>query len=74
MEKLVGSTPGGMGLATMAVLVALLERLISTDALMRADVEGLLRQARNDLEPYKSIISVADPVGVVGKIAARLKT
>jgi hypothetical protein len=28
MEKLIGSTPAGMGLATTAVLVVLLERLI----------------------------------------------
>ena len=73
MEKLIGSTPAGMGLATTAVLVVLLERLISTGALTRAEVADILREARNDLEPYKSISSVADAVGVVGKLAARLR-
>jgi hypothetical protein len=73
MEKLIGSTPAGMGLATTAVLVVLLERLISSDALTRAEVADILREARNDLEPYKSIISVADAVGVVGKLTARLR-
>jgi|HubBroStandDraft_3_1064219.scaffolds.fasta_scaffold814252_1 hypothetical protein len=73
MEKLIGSTPAGMGLATTAILVVLLERLISTGALTRAEVADILREARNDLEPYKSIISVADAVGIVGKVAARLK-
>jgi hypothetical protein len=73
MEKLIGSTPAGMGLATTAILVVLLERLISTGALTRAEVADILREARNNLEPYKSIISVADAVGIVGKVAARLK-
>jgi len=73
MEKLIGGTPAGMGLATTAVLVVLLERLISTGALTRAEVADILRQARNDLEPYKSIISVADAVGIVGKLAAELR-
>src|SRR5262249_48041269 len=86
MEKLIGSTPAGMGLATMAVLtpagmglatmaglVVLLERLISTGALTRPEVGDILREARHDLEPYKSIISVADAVGIVGKLAARLR-
>jgi hypothetical protein len=49
MEKLIGSTPAGMGLATTAVLVVLLERLISSDALTRAEVADILREARNDL-------------------------
>jgi hypothetical protein len=52
---------------------AALERLISTGALTRAEVSDILREARNDLEPYKSISSVADAVGVVGKLAARLR-
>jgi hypothetical protein len=73
MEKLIGSTPAGMGLATTAILVVLLERLISNGALTRAEVADILREARNDLEPYKSIISVADTVGIVGKLAARLR-
>jgi hypothetical protein len=73
MEKLVGSTPGGMGLATTAVLVVLLERLVSSGALTRAEVADILREARNDLEPYKSIVSVADAVVIVGKLAARLR-
>jgi hypothetical protein len=73
MEKLIGSTPGGMGLATTAVLVVLLERLIGSGALTRAEVADILREARNDLEPYKSIISVADAVGIVGKLAAQLR-
>jgi hypothetical protein len=73
MEKLIGSTPAGMGLATTAVLVVLLERLISSGALTRAEVPDILREARNDLEPYKSIISVAEAVGIVGKLAARLR-
>jgi hypothetical protein len=73
MEKLIGSTPAGMGLATTAVLVVLLERLISSGALTRAEVADILRDARNDLEPYKSIISVAEAVGIVGKLAARLR-
>ena len=73
MEKLIGSTPAGMGLATTAVLVVLLERLISSGALTRAEVADILREARNDLEPYKSIISVAEAVGIVGKLAARLR-
>jgi hypothetical protein len=60
MEKLIGSTPGGMGLATTAILGALLERLISSEG-------------RNDLEPYKSIVSFADAIGVVGKLAAGLR-
>jgi hypothetical protein len=73
MEKLIGSTPAGMGLATTAVLVVLLERLISSGALTPAEVADILREARNDLEPYKSIISVAEAVGIVGKLAARLR-
>jgi hypothetical protein len=73
MEKLIGSTPAGMGLATMAVLVVLLERLISTGALTLAEVADILREARNDLQPYQSIISVADAVGIVGKLAAGLR-
>ena len=73
MEKLIGGTPGGMGLAATAVLFVLLERLIKSGALTRAEVADILREARNDLEPYKSIISVADAVGVVGKLAARLR-
>ena len=73
MEKLIGGTPAGMGLATTAVLVVLLERLISTGALTRAEVADILRETRNDLEPYKSIISVAEAVGVVGKLAARVR-
>jgi hypothetical protein len=73
MEKLVGSTPGGMGLATTAVLVVLLERLVSSGALTRAEVADILREARNDLEPYKSIVFVADAVVIVGKLAARLR-
>jgi hypothetical protein len=71
MEKLIGSTPAGMGLATTAVLVVLLERLISNGAVTPAEVADILREAPNDLEPYKSIISVADAVGIVGKLAAR---
>ena len=51
----------------------LLERLIKSGALTRAEVADILREARNDLEPYKSIISIADAVGVVGKLAARLR-
>jgi len=73
MEKLIGSPPAGMGLAITAVLVVLLERLINTGALTRAEVADILREARNDLEPYKSIISVAEAVAIVGKLAARLK-
>jgi hypothetical protein len=73
MEKLVGSTPGGMGLATAAVLVVLLERLVSRGALTRAEVADILHEARNDLEPYKSIVSAADAVVIVGKLAARLR-
>ena len=41
MEKLIGSTPAGMGLATTAILVVLLERLISTGALTRAEVADI---------------------------------
>ena len=73
MEKLIGSTPAGMGLATTAILVVLLERLISKGALTRAEVADILREARNDLEPYKGIVSVTEAVGLVGKLAARLK-
>ena len=62
MEKLIGSTPGGTALATTAVLVVLLEQLISSGD-----------EARNDLEPYKGIVSVTEAVGLVGKLAARLK-
>ena len=72
MGKLIGGT-AGMGLATTAVLVVLLQRLIGTGALTRAEVADILRQARNDLEPYKSIILVADAVGIVGKLAARVR-
>jgi hypothetical protein len=73
MEKLIGSTPGGMGLATTAVLVVLLERLVSSGALTRTEVADVLREARKDLEPYKSIVSVADAVVIVGKLASRLR-
>jgi hypothetical protein len=73
MEKLIGSTPSGMGLATTAVLVVLLERLVSSGALTRAEVADVLREARKDLEPYKSIASVADAVVIVGKLASRLR-
>jgi hypothetical protein len=73
MEKLIGSTPGGMGLAKTAILGALLERLISSGTLKRSEVADILREARNDLEPYKSIVSVADAIGVVGKLAAGLR-
>jgi hypothetical protein len=73
MEKLIGSTPGGMGLATIAILGALLERLIISGALTRSEVADILREARTDLEPYKSIVSVADAVGIVGKLGARLR-
>jgi hypothetical protein len=73
VQKLIGSTPGGMGLATTAVLVVLLERLVNSGALTRAEVADILREARNDLEPYKSIVSVADAVVIVSKLAARLR-
>jgi hypothetical protein len=73
MEKLVGSTPGAMELATTAILVVLLERLISSGGLTRAEVADILREARNDLELYKSIVSVADAVVIMGKLAARLR-
>jgi hypothetical protein len=73
MEKLIGGTPGGMGLAATAVIFVLLERLIKSGALTRAEVADILREARNDLEPYKSIIPVADAVDIVGKLAGRLK-
>jgi hypothetical protein len=54
MEKLIGGTPGGMGLAATAVLFVLLERLIKSGVLTRADVADILCEARNDLAPYKS--------------------
>ena len=47
--------------------------IVSRGALTRAEVPDILREARNDLEPYKSIVFVADAVVIVGKLAARLR-
>lgn len=48
-----------MALATTAVLIVLLERLIIAGAFTRVEVAEILIEARNDLEPYKSIAPVA---------------
>ena len=48
MEKLIGGTPGGMGLAATAVLSVLPERLIKSGALTPAEVADILREARNE--------------------------
>jgi hypothetical protein len=69
MGQFLGHTPNGMGLATTAVLAALLDQLISRGVLDQPDVASVLDNALVSLRPHTNIVSVNDAVTIVSKLS-----
>jgi hypothetical protein len=73
MGKFLGHTPNGMGLATTAVLGALLDTLIAKGILNRPDAVDILHHARAALAPDYTITPVTDAMDIVSKLAKRFQ-
>lgn len=72
MDKdLLGHSPHGLGIAAGAVLSALLQKLIETDALSRTDVIAILRSADAGLGSIRATYdSVADGRKIIAQMIA----
>lgn len=70
MDRLLGHTPNGMGIANSAILACLLEHLVINNHLSRSEVLGLLDRAHGELTPWTSMAPVNDARDIISKIAA----
>jgi len=56
-----------LGAVGASILVALLELLVDKNVLTRADVRGILADARQSLEPASSSMSIARAIAIIEK-------
>jgi hypothetical protein len=73
MDTFIGHSPQGTGLATVAVLGALLDTLIVKGVLQRNDAVKVLDDARAALSPSQHIISAQDALDIIGKLSKGLQ-
>jgi hypothetical protein len=73
MGTFLAHSPNGMGLATTAVLAALLDRLIANETLGRTEVAYILENAAASLRPHTNIVSANDALNIVSKLTGRFQ-
>lgn len=73
LGKFLGHTPEGVGLATTAILAALLDRLVETQIFERREIVSILENARVSLNANRTAVAVIDAMDIVSKLAKRFK-
>jgi hydroxypyruvate isomerase len=73
MGNFLTHSPTGMGLASTAVLAALLDQLIARSVLDQSDIALVLENATNALRPHSNILSAEDALAIISKLTHRFQ-